>query len=110
MNSTVEAPTYNPGFPAKFWNQLQVIPVTLFGEKKENLESYATLDNVSTNSYVLDTTANGIKEPKAIQFALNVTRTFDQSVINANLVRLDIGRCSDDELLFRLNYVHFIGN
>ena len=110
MNSTVDAPTYNPGFPAEIWNQLQVFPVTLFGENEENLECYATLDNVSTISYVLDTTANGIREPKAIQFALNVMRTFDQSVIKANLVRLDIGRCSDDKLLFRLNYVHFISN
>ena len=35
---------------------------------------------------------------------------FDQSVINANLVRLDIGRYNDDEPLFRLNYVHSINN
>ena len=35
---------------------------------------------------------------------------FDQSVINTNLVRLDIGRYNDDEPLFRLNYVHSINN
>ena len=33
---------------------------------------------------------------------------FDQSVITANLVRLDIGRYNDDEPLFILNYVHSI--
>ena len=104
MNSTVDTPTYNPGFPAKSRNQLQVIPVTLFGENKEKVECYAILDNGSTISYVLDTTANGINAPKAIQFDLNVMHAFDQSVINANLVRLDIGRYNDDEPLFRLNY------
>ena len=71
---------------------------------------YAILDNGSTISYVLDTTANGINAPKAIQFDLNVMHAFDQSVINANLVLLDIGRYKDDEPLFRLNYVHSINN
>ena len=110
MNSTVDTPTYNPGFPAKSRNQLQAIPVTLFGENKEKVECYAILDNGSTISYVLDTTANGINAPKAIQFDLNVMHAFDQSVINANLVRLDIGRYNDDEPLFRLNSVHSINN
>ena len=110
MNSTVDTPTNNPGFPAKTRNQLQVIPVTLFGENKEKVECYAILDNDSTISYVLDTTANGINAPKAIQFDLNVMHAFDQSVINAILVRLDIGRYNDDEPLFRLNYVHSINN
>ena len=110
MNSTVDTPTYNPGFPAKTRNQLQVIPVTLFGENKEKVECYAILDNGSTISYVLDTTANAINAPKAIQFDLNVMHAFDQSVINANLVRLDIGRYNDDEPLFRLIYVHSINN
>ena len=110
MNSTVETPTYNPGFPAKTRNQLKVIPVTLLGENKEKVECYAILDNGSTISYVPDTTANGINAPKAIQFDLNVMHAFDLSVINANLVRLDTGRYNDDEPLFRLNYVHSINN
>ena len=56
------------------------------------MECYAILDIGSLISYVLDTTANGINAPKAIQFDLNVMHAFDQSVINANLVSLDIGR------------------
>ena len=74
------------------------------------MECYAILDNGSTTSYILDTTANGINSPKAIQFDLNVMHAFDQSVINANLVRPDIGRYKDDEPLLRLNYVHSINN
>ena len=109
MNSSVDTPTYNPGFPAKTRNQLQVIPVALFGENKEKKECYAILDNGSTISYVLDTTANGINARKATHFDLNVMHAFDQSVINANLVRLDIGRYND-EPLFRLNYVNSINN
>ena len=96
MNSTVDTLTYNPGFPAKTRKQLQVIPVALFGENQEQVECYAILDNGRTISYVLDTTANGINAPKAIQFDLNVMHAFDQSVINANLVRLDNGRYNDD--------------
>ena len=42
----------------------------------------------------------------AIQFDLNVMHAFDQSVINANLVCLDIRRYDDDKPLFRLNSVH----
>ena len=110
MNSTLDTPTYSPGFPAKTRNLLQVNPVTLFGENKKKVECYAILDNGSTISYVLDTTSNGINAPKAIQFNLNVIHAFDQSVINANLVRLDIGRYNDDEPLFRLNFVHSINN
>ena len=106
MNSKVDTPTYNPGFPAKTCNQLQVILVTIFGENKEKLECYAILDNCSIISYVLDTTAYGINASKAFQFDLKVMNAFDQSVINAKLVRLDIGRYNDDEPLFRLNHVH----
>ena len=106
MNSTVDTPTYNPGFTAKTRNQLEVISVTLFGENNKKVESYAILDNGSTISYILDTTTNGINAPKAFQFDLNVMHAFDQSVINANLVHLDIGRYKNDEPLIRLNYVH----
>ena len=48
MNITVDKPTYNPGFQAKNLNQLQVIPVTVFGENKGKVECYAILDNGST--------------------------------------------------------------
>ena len=106
MNSTVDTLTYNTGFPVKTLNQLQVIQTTLFSENKEKVECYAILDSGSTISYVLDTTANGINAPKAIQFDLNVMHAFDQSVINANLLRPDIGSYHDDGPLFRLNYVH----
>ena len=110
MNTTVDTPTYKPGFLAKIRNQLQVIPVTLFGENKEKVEWYAILDNFSTISYVLDTTANVSSAPKAIQFDLNVMHAFDQSVISENLVRFDIVWYNNDEPLFRLNYMHSINN
>ena len=105
MNSTVDTPTYNPGFTAKTRNQLEVIPVTLFGEDNEKVECYAIIDNGSTISHVLDTTASGINAPKAFQFDLTVMHAFDQSAVNASLVHLDIGRYNDDEPLIRLNYV-----
>ena len=85
MNSTVDTLTYNPGFPTK-------TRTYTFWREQGKMECYAILDNGSTISYVLDTNAHGINAPKAIQFDLNVMHAFDQSVINANLVRLDIGR------------------
>ena len=68
INSTVDTPTYNPGFSAKTRNQCQVIPATFFGENKEKVECYIILDNGSTISYVLDTTASSINAQK--QFSL----------------------------------------
>ena len=78
-------------------------------ENKEKVKYYAILDNGSTISCVLDTTANGINAPKAIQCDLNVMHASDQSFINANWVR-NIGRYNDGKPIFRLNYVHFITN
>ena len=108
MNSTVDAPTYNPVLPTNTRNQLQVIPVNLFGENNEKVECYAILDNGSPTSYVIGTTASCINAPKAIQFGLNVMHDFNQSTINANLVRPDFGRYNDSEPLFGLSYVHSI--
>ena len=39
-----------------------------------------------------------------------MSHALDESVINANLVRLDIGQLNSDQPLFRLNYVHAVRN
>ena len=101
---------YNPGFPPRTRNQLQVIPVTLFGNDNNRHNCYAILDNGSTISYVLNTTADKVGAPKISDFDLNVSHAFDESVMHANLVRLDIGKLNSDQPLFRLNNVHAVGN
>ena len=110
MNSTIDVPTYNPGFPTKSRNQPQVIRVTLFCRNEVKVECYAIPDNASTISHVLGTTANGINATKAIHIDLVVMHAFGQSVINASSLRLDIGRYNDDEQLFILNCLHSINN
>ena len=88
----------------------QVIPVTLFGNDNKSYNCYAILDNGSTISYVLNTTADKVRAPKTSEFDLNVSHAFDESVVQANLVRLDIRKFNSDQLLFRLNYVHALSN
>ncbi|XP_075264413.1 uncharacterized protein LOC142356371 [Convolutriloba macropyga] len=109
-NSDIPTQVYNPGFPSKTRNQLQVIPVTLFGNDNKRRNCYAILDNASTISYVLNTTADKVRAPKTSEFDLNVSHAFDESVMHANLVRLDIGKFNSDQPLFRLNYVHAVSN
>ena len=109
-NSDIPTQVYNPGFPSKTRNQLQVIPVTLFGNDNRRHNCYAILDNGSTISYVLNTTADKVRAPKTSEFDLNVSHAFDESVMHANLVRLDIGKFNSGQPLFRLNYVHAVNN
>ena len=87
-----------------------MIPVTLFGNDNKRHNCYAILDNGSTISYVLNTTADKVGAPKTSDFDLNVSHAFDESVMHANLVRLDIGNLNRDQPLFRLNYVHAVRN
>ena len=76
---------YNPCFPSRTRNQLQVIPVTLFGNDNKRHNCYAILDNGSTISYVLNTAADKVRAPKTSEFDLNVSQAFDESVIYAIL-------------------------
>ena len=112
--TAIDLPTptqvYNPGFPSKTRNQLQVIPVTLFGNDNKRHNCYAILDNGSTISYVLNTAADKLRAPKTPKFDLNVSHAFDESVMHANRVRLDIGKFNSDQPLFRINYVHAVSN
>ena len=101
---------YIPGFSSRTRNQLQVIPVTLFGNDNKRHNFYAILDNGSTISYVLNTTADKVRAPKTSEFDLNVSHSFDESVMHANLVRWDIGEFNGDQPLFCLNYVHAVSN
>ena len=112
QNKSNDNPTqfYNPGFPSRTRNQLQVIPVTLLGNDNKRQNFYAILDNGSTISFVLSTAADKVRAPKTSEIDLNVSHAFDESVMHANLVRLDIGKFNSDQPLFRLNYFHAMSN
>ena len=101
---------YNPGFPSRTRNQLQVIPVTLFGDVNKRHNCYVFLDNGSIFSYVLNTAADKKRAPKTSEIDLNLSHAFEESVMPANLVRLDIGKFNNDQPLFRLNYIHAVSN
>ena len=109
-NSDIPTQVYKPCFPSRTRNQLQVIPVTLFGNDDKGHNCYAILDNGSTISYVLNTAADELRAPKTSEFDLNVSHAFGESVMNANLVRLDIGKFNSDQPLFRLNYVQAVNS
>ena len=101
---------YNPGFPSRTRNQLQVIPVTLFGNDNKRHNCCAILDNGITISYVLKTAADKVWAPKTSELDLNVSHAFDESVMHSKLVRLDIGKFNRNQPLFRLNYGHALSN
>ena len=84
-------------------NQLQMIPVTVFGNDNKRHNCCAIMDNGSTISYILNTTADKVG-------ARNSSHAFDETVMHANLVRLDIGKLNSYQPLFRLNYVHAVRN
>ena len=97
--------TIQPRFTILVFHQeqkkLQGIPVTLFGNDNKRHNCYAILDNDSTISYVLNTTADKVGAPKTSDFDLNVSHAFDESVMHANIVRFDIGKLNSDQPLFR---------
>ena len=55
------------------------------------------LDNSSTISYVLITAADKAGASKTSDFDLNVSHAFDESVMHASLVRLDIEKFNSDQ-------------
>ena len=47
---------------------------------------------------------------KTLEFVLNFSHAFDESVTLANLVRFDIGKFNIEKSLFCSNYVHAVSN
>ena len=91
-------------------NQLQVRTVALFGIDNKRHNCYAILGNGSVISYVFNNATDKVEAPKTSEFDLNKSHTFDESVMHANLVRLDIGKFNSEKPLFCLNYVHAVSN
>ena len=80
-NSDIPTQVYNPGFPSRTRDQLQVIPVTLFGIDNKRHKCYAILNNGSTISYVLLNAVEKVGPPKISDFDLNVSHAFDESIM-----------------------------
>ena len=68
---------------------------------------YALVENCSTIS--LHSAVDKIKSPR-YQTTIYVATDFGDPSINANLLRLDVGRSSSIKSLFRLNYVYSFKN
>ena len=75
---------------AGFENQLQFMPITLFNNNKA-VPCYANLDNCSSSSYVLKSTADSLQCKPSRKDELSIHGAFSEDTVSSNLVQLHIG-------------------
>ena len=95
-----------PDFP-HVRNELPMMAIRVFGPNC-SFDCYALLDSCSSISYITNEMASKVNAPST-KAELHVKQTFDTSSLNANLVRVTIGKYQADTPMFRLNYVYAAG-
>ena len=88
-------------------NQLQFEPILLFNNNKA-VPCYAILDNCSSCSYVLKSTADILQCEPSRTVELSIRGAFSEDTVSSNLVQLHIGPFNSTSATFTLQSVYSV--